>query len=494
MFWVVLCVISGILLQGCYDTSVRTPFYILGGVLVSGLIADVFFRRHVLFVYSLFVIGGYGLAHFSVAPPSAVEYDHKGLFVGVVDGQFAQRGKWHRAKVDIVNAEDSAGVWSGGGYALLCNLDSVSFHFLESRGVGDTLIFKGRLREIEGEYGLYLRRQGVVGQVYSYDAALFGRAPSGASHWITTLRESALSSILDIDSTRSAEAGVVGAMVVGDRSQLQQQEQSEYRRAGVAHLLAISGLHIGIVVVLLNVLLGSVKLFGRRGRIAFGVIIILALWFYALFSGMALSVQRAAIMFTLYQVAVMMHRSGTSLNVLSSAAAIILITDPFSLYNIGFQLSFMAMVGISIFYTPLMSFVRTRSWVLRMVTGTLAVSIGAQLGVLPLIAYHFGEVPWFGVFLSIIIWLTIPVIIFSTLLFLLSSLSALGHIALWVTGVQNLVFAAVASWEWVVVRGVQLTLWGVIIAYVVIFGMGLLFNSYAQRSSRRTLLRLKHTP
>ncbi len=492
MFWVALFIIAGIVLCEHGDASSDSPYYVLSILLVVGLLSDLIFRRSVLFVYSLFMIGGYALAYFSHTPLSEVEYDHRGFFVGVVQEDFSPRGKWHRTELDVIATEDSSGVWSAGGYSLFCNLDSTSYSSISAGvGTGDTIIIKGRLRDIEGGYGRYVGRRGIVGQVYSYEVALFGVSSHSVQRWVSELRASATQKIMELDTSQSAASGVVSAMVVGDRAVLHQEQVDEYRQAGVAHLLAISGLHIGIVVVLLNVLLGSLKLLGRRGRVLFCVVIILALWFYAVFSGMAVSVQRAAIMFTLYQVAVIMHRSGTSLNVLSTAAAITLILEPFSLYSIGFQLSFMAMVGISLFYSPLMSLVSIRSSVLRALLSAVAVSIGAQLGVLPLIAYHFGEVPWFGVVLSIFIWLTIPVIIFSALLYLLSSVALLGHVALWVTGLQNAVFATVASWEWVVVRDVRLGLWGVVVAYAVIFMGGLLLKSYTQRRSRYGLIRLK---
>ncbi len=483
MLWVALCLICGIVVADAKVLSGREA-WIVGAVgLVLGSLLDLIFRR-TLFL-ALFIVGVAGYLITSIREPSipsGVKYDREALFVGVIGSRVEDRGKWQRADMELLAVRDSLGRWSELEAEVIGHFDTT-----ELIALGDTIAAVARLRRVDGDYGRYLMRRGNIGKIYGYNISVLG-ASSGVGIF-EELRDRAVAQIMELDSAQSQAAATMASMVVGRRDMLSQQSVEEYRAVGAAHLLAISGLHIGMVVVLLNLLFGWVKLFGRGGRVTFSIVIILALWFYALFSGMAVSVQRAAIMFTLYQVAVMVSRSGISINILSTAAFLVLLFEPLSIFSIGFQLSFSAMVGISIFYRPIASLLSPRYRLLRIVWGAIAVSLSAQLMVMPLIAYHFGVVQWFAVVLSTVIWLTMPLIIFSTILYLLTAISSIGLLGLWVTEVQNSLFSSIATNSWVEIECSKPPIWLLLVIYALLLTFGWWFSSYMNRRSRFRMLR-----
>ncbi|MFI3298670.1 MAG: ComEC/Rec2 family competence protein [Rikenellaceae bacterium] len=484
MLWVVIYTIGGILLWSETNHDFR---YILYGLALAALLIDIVFKRAQPLVYSLIILAAYTLAQHSTPTKPPISYNQEAIFVGKLQSNPILQGKWYKATLDIIATQDSSEKWSNTSYTLFCGLDSTA----RDMRINDTICLKGSLRRIQGGYGKYVFKEGVVGQVYSYQSTILGKASGTWGGYLQSLRDGAREKIVLLDSTKRDAIAVYSAMVIGERSALNQETIQTYRNSGASHLLAISGLHIGVVVILLNLMLGALKFIGRRGRVIYSILIILGLWLYAIFSGMSVSVERAAIMFTLYQLSLLLHRSTRSLNTLATAAAIILLFAPYSIYNIGFQLSFMAMVGIFIFYHPLVAFITIKNRVARTFLCAVAISLSAQLGIVPLLAFHFGEVAWMGIILSVFIWVTVPAIILCGLLYIITSIGFLGHIALWVTDIQNTVFAMVAGWEWAVVRDIRLSLLELLFSYILIFLFGILLNNMAQKYSRAKLLRVK---
>ncbi len=196
--------------------------------------------------------------------------------------------------------------------------------------------------------------------------------------------------------------GTVAALTLGYKGDLDKEVIGDFRRSGAAHILAVSGLHTGIVYAILLFLLTG---FGRwkpfyeqRGRrCLISVVCILCLWAYAYLTGLTPSVVRSVIMFTLAEVAHMLYRDRISLNVVFLSAAIILAFRPTDLFSVSFQLSYAAVIMIVI-CSPLFSFpalykIRPQalSWGVRYVVGLVTVSLAAQLGTLPLTLYYFHQ-------------------------------------------------------------------------------------------------------
>lgn len=191
------------------------------------------------------------------------------------------------------------------------------------------------------------------------------------------------------------ERALVKALVLGLRDELDHEQKDAFVKSGTVHVLAVSGTHVGFIYAMLVFLLGWWG-GGARARMARGVLVLLALWGYAGLTGACPSVLRATIMFSLFTLAGMAERRHEPLNSLFAAALLLLLVEPHMLIEIGFQLSFLAVLGIILFYSPLQ-----RAWyppnrIVGYLWSLTAVSLAAQALTTPLSLYLFKAFPvWF---------------------------------------------------------------------------------------------------
>lgn len=188
---------------------------------------------------------------------------------------------------------------------------------------------------------------------------------------------------------------VAAALVLGQRDGLSREIRSAYTDTGAVHVLAVSGLHVGIIFLILNFVLVRVLRLDRLrfGRPAVALLIAAGVWAFALVSGFSPSVQRAALMFSVLAVGRLSARKSHILNTLAVAAFLMLWLRPGQLFQVGFQLSFTAIIGIVLFTPYLERWWELPTVVLRKGWSAMAASTGAQLGTLPLSLYHFGQFP-----------------------------------------------------------------------------------------------------
>ncbi len=492
MVIVSLCLILGILISRYFEEDGYFIYPLFVSLVIVGFVVDYFYRRAIVFLWVAVAILGYLLADYhSYAYDIEAEYDTEKLYIAEVESReqikinTASKYKYSQ-RVRLIAERDSLGHLTVLEGSAMCYLDTSLL-----ANIGDTIAYRGKLRKVSGGYGDYLRRSGIIGNVYGYSASILSSGRDSFWRFCEGVRLEAENKIFALycaDSTNQQTAqslAIMCGMVVGTRTFISEETTEDYRKVGASHLLAISGLHIGIIVAILNFLFGFIRIFGTRGRAVYSIIIILLLWSYALFSGMALPVQRAAIMFTLYQIGVIANRRSFGLNLLGTAAAIILLIEPLSLFDIGFQLSFAAMVGISIFYRPLSYLCRSRYYLVRIVSAAVCVSIAAQLAVAPLIVYWFGTFQWFAIVLSVVLWLSVPLIIFCTLGYLVTSIYAVGSIATLVTTWQNNLFGYLSEFSWVSIDGININGWTLFLAYITIGIIGYLLNRYTNKKSRQ---------
>ena len=183
---------------------------------------------------------------------------------------------------------------------------------------------------------------------------------------------------------------VVAAMALGDKSALTQELKDVYSVTGASHILALSGLHMGIIYTLL-----SLFVFSRRWQMLSQIIIMLSIWGFVFLVGMSTSVMRSAVMLSVYALLSLGHRDRMSVNTLAFTAIVMLMVNPMSLFDDGFQMSYMAVFSILLF-VPLMEGIFSAEYlmshrVVRWLWGMVAVSLSAQIGTAPLIAYYFGR-------------------------------------------------------------------------------------------------------
>ena len=235
---------------------------------------------------------------------------------------------------------------------------------------------------------------------------------------------------------------VVAAMALGDKSALSQDLKDIYSVTGASHILALSGLHLGIIYALL-----SLFVFSRRWQMLSQMIIILSIWAFVFLVGMSTSVVRSAMMLSVYALLSLSHRDRMSVNTLAFTAIVTLMISPMSLFDVGFQMSYMAVLSILLF-TPLMEGVFTAEYLMshrlvRWLWGMVVVSLSAQIGTAPLIAYYFGRFSCYFLLTNFIVIPAAMLILYLSLVVLL--IPSLTYILFHIVAALNSLLTKMAS-------------------------------------------------
>lgn len=293
--------------------------------------------------------------------------------------------------------------------------------------------------------------------------------------WFLQQRHYLLQRYRDFNADEDTYA-VLAAMTLGDKSAQTRDLREAYSVSGASHVLAISGLHIGVVYMLLTWLM-----LGHRRFWLSQVLMVTAIWAFALLTGLSPSVARAAMMISLY--AVFSPRGGhaTGINVLCFAAIVMLVADATALFDISFQLSFSAVFAILLFMPPLQGIYQPQNAFLHYTWNLLLLSAIAQVGVAPLIAYHFGR---FSIYFLLTNLLVIPAaiaILYGALVSLLCPPASV--VLLWVVRVMNGGLRVIASLPGACIDGLHPTLPQVALTYVFFGICYLILRHLPSRSS-----------
>ena len=270
---------------------------------------------------------------------------------------------------------------------------------------------------------------------------------------------------------------VVAAMTLGDKSQLTKELRDTYAVSGASHILALSGLHLGIIYTLLSLLLSR-----RRWQVISQVVIIVCIWLFVFLVGMSASVVRSAVMITVYALLSLGHRDKMSVNTLAFAAIMMLLFNPKSLFDVGFQLSFMAVLAILLFY-PLFESVWSQQFLFghrlfRWLWTTLAVSCAAQIGVAPLIAYYFGRFSCYFLLTNLVVVPAATLILYLSLLVLL--IPSLAYLLIYIVDALNQLLLWITMLPGASIEGLHPTLLQVWMTYVII---GAVYGLLIRRTS-----------
>ncbi len=266
---------------------------------------------------------------------------------------------------------------------------------------------------------------------------------------------------------------VVAAMALGDKAQLTKELKNTYAVTGAAHILALSGLHLSIIYTLLSLLL-----YRRRWQVVSQVLIISCIWLFVFLVGMSASVVRSAVMLTVYALLSLGDRNRMSVNTLAFTAIVMLMVHPLSLFDIGFQLSFLAVLSILVWYPVFesllpQSFLKSHR-VVRWLWSLLGVSCAAQLGTAPLVAYYFGRFSSLFLMTNFVVIPFAPLILYLVLAVLL--VPSLAYLLIYIVSALNTVLAFVASISWVSIEELHPSILQIIMVYVIIAAAYLLID------------------
>jgi len=385
---------AGLLMPGVLFVAV-----VLSGIYIRG--ADHYKYRWVfgLLLNFFFILLGYDLVlihHSNLQLDNFARRQGKYSLIAIVDEPLL--AKDHVCKTTLrVRAITGQGVYQEVSGRILTYFDKDSLS--AKLRYGDMLILCATPKPVEPpsnpaafDYRNYLAANYVYHQVFLRKGTWMKLASDQGST-VIGLANKVRDKFLDIfreNGVTGKEYAVASALILGSSDQLDAETRREYAGSGAMHILSVSGMHVAVIFGVLNLILGfmdkrnSLKLLKTS-------ILILAIWFYAAITGFSPAVLRAAWMITFVIVGVTWMRQANIYNVLAASALLLTIADPLIITNVGFQLSYMAVLGIVALKPIIYSLWIPRWWISNWAWNVITVSIAAQLATFPLACYYFHQ-------------------------------------------------------------------------------------------------------
>lgn len=243
------------------------------------------------------------------------------------------------------------------------------------------------------DYKKYLKNQGIRQQLFvgKADFLSIGFCSRTLKGWSEEFREFVQFSIGKYNFQPN-ELAVINALLLGERKEISRELLTDYSNAGAIHILAVSGLHVGIIMMLLLKLFSFLTYF-KNGKTAQTILIVLILWVFAFIAGLSASVVRAVTMFSFLAIGQQFGSKKIILFSLFSSMFFLLIYKPLFLFDVGFQLSYLAVLGIITIQQKVYHFVQFKSKIIDFFWQLITVSLAAQISVLPLSLYYFHQFP-----------------------------------------------------------------------------------------------------
>jgi competence protein ComEC len=439
-----------------FANAVELPWWLLALACVVSIVGAILldkWRRMVALMLSIFAVGA--LLH-SLSCRDDIAYNRAVDMVLKVESGSVDREGYTSAEACIVECEEPSlerckvVLWG----------DSL-VHF----GSGDMLRLKSRVRQFRAEREQYARlmyHRGFVGSVSVNHRATYDYIPSEQE----SLHDRAVRRLQSAMEPGDGRA-VVLTMTTGERCEISQSLRQSYSASGASHLLAVSGLHIGIAFMLINILLLPLVLL-RHGNVVRSVVAITLIWLYVWLCGMSPSAVRAAIMFSLLQFSLSSLREYVSVNILAGTAFAMLALDSHLLFDISFQLSFIAVAGIILWAMPIYRLCATRFKTINLLLGVLLVGIASTLATMPLVSNCFATVSVMGILINPVVVLLANIIVLAGVVTL--AIPPVGFVAEGVAEWQNSIIEWAASlpyshFDFVMSEG---AMWGIYAVYAIV--------------------------
>jgi len=269
------------------------------------------------------------------------------------------------------------------------------------------------------DYRKYLQTQQIYREINLQHTAYY--IDSETANWykiIATIRQKA-QRYFSSGGLSHQELAFANTVLLGERQDVSPENFRDFQSAGTMHILAVSGLHVGILLLFLHIFLYPVK---RFSLLVFLILSIGFLWFYALLSGFSPSVVRAVLMFSLFQLGFYIQRKNNPYNILFVTAFLMLLYNPYYLFQVGFQLSFLAVLGIISFFPFLNRLFHSKYQIIQWWLDLLSLSIAAQLTVLPLSLYYFHQFPLYFWLANLLVVPLLIIVLFIGFVLLIFSL------------------------------------------------------------------------
>ncbi|WP_456420912.1 ComEC/Rec2 family competence protein [Lutibacter sp.] len=325
-------------------------------------------------------------------------------------------------------------------------------------------------------YKKYLKNHHIYHQIKLYkheflvsqkkDVTLKGVAAKIRNSIIKSLKKSGF---------KKDELAVIMALLLGQRNSITRDLMQHYTSAGAIHILAVSGLHIGIILLLLLFMFKPIHNF-KNGKHIAAVFIVLILWVYAIIAGLSPSIVRAVTMFSVLTIGLQLNRRSNVYNTLIVSVFILLLFNPYYLFEVGFQLSYLAVFAIVWIQPKLYRLWKPKFWLPNKVWQLFTVSIAAQIGVLPLSLFYFHQFPGLFFISNLIIIPFLGTILFIGIVVIFLSFfeilpQFLGDFYSYVIHQMNNFVGWIAQQDFFIIKNISFSLALMFLFYVFIFSV-----------------------
>ncbi|HSQ47792.1 MAG TPA: ComEC/Rec2 family competence protein, partial [Lutibacter sp.] len=323
-------------------------------------------------------------------------------------------------------------------------------------------------------YKKYLQQQQIHHQIYGDNSQYLRltRTKQTVRGIAASIREKITKSLIHY-GFKNDELAVVNALLLGQRQNLTSELQQSYIGAGAIHILAISGLHIGIILLILTAVFKPIHYF-KQGKFAASIMIITILWMYAIIAGLSPSVVRAVAMFTAIAIAMQVNRPSSTYKTLIISMFFLLLFNPYYLFEVGFQLSYLAVFSIVWIQPKLYHLWKPKFWFLDKTWQLLTVSLAAQIGVLPLSLYYFHQFPGLFFVSNLVIIPILGIILTAGILIIILSVLQIApqflvDAFIFVIRQMNYFVAWVANQEYFIIQQISMSFLLMVTFYALLF-------------------------
>ena len=428
-------------------------------------------------ILNLFFVAA-GISSVSLRTFAPVNEAETGMWLSVVDEPPVERANSIRATVHVrANLSDATPAQCNERVMTYFRKDSLSQRIRQ----GDLLMIDATLNPVtnagnpyEFDYRGYLARKHIGRSAFAASGRwlkLDSYAQTPLFNFSNRIRNTLLD-VLRRAGLSGNELSVASALVLGYRADIDADLRKAYSTSGAVHILAVSGLHVGIVYMVLNTVLMLFP-FIHRSRWALALIQLTFLWMFALITGLSPSVMRATTMFSFIVAGRALHRKGYIYNSISASAFLLLLANPNNLLDVGFQFSYIAVIFIVFFHSHLYGLLSFKNRLLDKAWDSTCVSIAAQAGVAPLALYYFHQFPTYFILSNFVVIPAASVIIYGAfLLFAVSPVPFLLEAFGWLLDkflyAVNFMIFFIEKLPASVTLGIRFASWEIVFAYVVI--------------------------
>lgn len=400
-------------------------------------------------------------------------------YIAKLDDQAVLKGNRLEVPLQVLAVKDSLGNW--------VNVDLIVQAKLEldtnttKLKYGDLIAFRSRLLRITAGANPHT----FDAKTYYALHHIYYKSYIRAEHWQSLAQNRAvwwrselinvrsyLLELLQIHLPTVNEHAVASALTLGAKKGLDQALRHAYADTGAMHVLAVSGLHVGLIAWLFSLLLVKRKKDSKWVKITKTIVLLLCIWGFAFLTGASASVMRASTMFSLLILGQESGRFPNVYNTLALTAFLLLLIDPYFIFDIGFQLSFLAVIGIVYLQPKLYRQIYIKNQLLDWIWSLTTVSIAAQLSTLPISWYYFHQFPvYFWLSGLVVIPLATLILPLALLLFLLGKISFLasfiGTMLYWVLWFMNSLIFTLSQFPMAVVDQIWISTFEVYLFYLI---------------------------